>query len=70
MADRELTSAPSRTVRVVDSDPDANEALRRVRASRLFSTPTDVETCQAEYAAGADVRRKFDATARRQYRAA
>ncbi|MET9517444.1 hypothetical protein [Streptomyces sp. NPDC002994] len=54
----------------VDSDPAADEALRRVRASRIFSTPTTVETCQADYAASADVRRKLDATARRQHSAA
>lgn len=56
MADQELTCAPSRTVRVVDSDPDANEALRRVRASSIATTPATVADCRRDYEVGADVR--------------
>ncbi len=48
MAVRELTCAPSRTVRVVDSDPDMNEGLRRLRASSPRATVAD---CRADYAA-------------------
>lgn len=56
MADQELTRAPSRTVRPVDSDPNPDESLRRVRASRIATTPATVAECRRDYEAGADVR--------------
>lgn len=65
MADQELTCAPSRTVRVVDSDPDMNEGLRRVRASLIADAPATPAACRSDYAAGADVRATFTRQLRR-----
>ncbi|MFI2349723.1 hypothetical protein ACH492_22250 [Streptomyces sp. NPDC019443] len=65
MADQELTCAPSRTVRMVDSDPDASEALRRVRASNIATTPATVAACRSDYEAAADVRANLDRQLRR-----
>lgn len=53
------TAALSRGDHPVDSDPDANEALRRVRVSTVCSAPATVAACQADYAAGAEVRATF-----------
>ncbi|MEU0393836.1 hypothetical protein ABZ208_13835 [Streptomyces sp. NPDC006208] len=36
--------------------------------STVATTPATVADCRADYKAGADVRERFDATAKRQYR--
>lgn len=51
----------------VDSDPSVDEALRRVRSFTSRTAPATVALCRADYAAGAELRRLFDATAKRQY---
>ncbi|WP_406730916.1 hypothetical protein [Streptomyces sp. NBC_01794] len=40
----------------VNSDPDADEALRRVRTRSVSSTRATVALCAADYAAGANLR--------------
>lgn len=65
MADQELTCAPSRTVRVVDSDPNPDEGLRRVRASSIATAPATVAACRSDYEGGADVRANLDRQLRR-----
>lgn len=50
-----------------DSDPNMGEALRRVRGFTSRTVPATVAACRDDYAAGAELRRKFDATARRQH---
>lgn len=35
--------------------------------STICTTPATVADCQADYAANSELRRKFDATAKRQY---
>jgi len=37
-------------------------------ANPLYATPTTVAECQADYQANAELRDKFDATAKRQHR--
>lgn len=66
LATVDATSASTPTP--VDSDPDMNEGLRRLRASRVIAEPATPAACARDYAAGAELRRKFDATARRQQR--
>lgn len=51
-----------------DSDPDMSEALRRVQSFTSRTAPLTVADCRDDYAAGAELRRKFDATAKRQQR--
>lgn len=53
--------------RPTDSDPDMTEALRRVRGFTSRTAPATVAACRDDYAAGAELRRLLDATAKRQY---
>lgn len=39
----------------------------RFAENPLFTTPTTVADCRADYEANAELRRKFDATAKRQH---
>jgi hypothetical protein len=61
MAEQQQTAAPT------DSDASADEALHRARSFTSRTAPATVATCRDDYAAGAELRSKFDATAKRQY---